>query len=82
MRRYRRLIDETAAIVGTTPQTISSQPALGQLDGQPWIRAIFADHTEPDSLASLARLLQDACYIAGLPLRLQTARSSTCSEDA
>jgi integrase len=64
VRRYRHLIDEAAAIVGTTPQTISSQPALGQLDGQPWIRAILADHTEPDSLASLARLLQDACYIA------------------
>jgi integrase len=60
---HRRLIDEAAAIVGTTPQTVS-QPALGRLAGQPWIEAILADHTERDSLASLARLLQDACYIA------------------
>jgi integrase len=62
--RYRHLIDEAAAIAGTAPQTVSGQPVLGRLDGQPWIQAILADHTEPDSLASLARLLQDSCYIA------------------
>ena len=62
--RYRRMIDEAAAIVGITPQTVSGRPALGRLDGQPWIEALLADHTERDSLASLARLLQDACYIA------------------
>ena len=62
--RYRHLIDEAAAIAGTAPQTVSGQPVLGRLDGQPWIEAILADHTEPDSLASLARLLQDSCYIA------------------
>lgn len=61
---HRHLIDEAAAIVGTTPQTISDQPVIGRLDGQPWIEAILADHIESDSLASLARLLQDAAYIA------------------
>jgi integrase len=64
VRRYRHLIDEAAAIVGTAPQTVSDQPVLGRLDGHPWIEAILADHTESNSLASLARLLQDACYIA------------------
>lgn len=63
VRRCRHLIDEAAAIVGTAPQAVSGQPVLGRLDGQPWIEAILADHTEPDSLAGLARLLQDACYI-------------------
>jgi integrase len=63
LARYRHLIDQAAAIVGTAPETISDQPGRGLLDGQPWIGAILADHTEPDSLAALARLLQDACYI-------------------
>jgi len=63
LARYRHLIDQAATIVGTTPQKISDQPILGRLDGQPWIEAILADHTERDSLANLARLLQDACYL-------------------
>jgi integrase len=62
--RYRHLIDEAAAVVGTARQAVSGQPALGRLDGRPWIEAILADHAERDSLANLARLLQDACYIA------------------
>jgi integrase len=64
VRRYRHLIDEAAAIAGTAPQTIGDQPVLGHLDGQPWIAEILADHTESVSLASLARLLQDAAYIS------------------
>lgn len=64
VRRHRHLIDEAAAIVGTAPQTIGDQPVRGLLDGKPWIGKLLADHTDPDSLASLARLLQDACYIA------------------
>jgi hypothetical protein len=60
VRRYRRLIDEAAAIVGTAPQAIGVQPALGQLAGQPWIEETLADHTVRDSLASLDRLPQDA----------------------
>ena len=63
LARYRHLIDEAAAIVGTAPQTVSDQPVRGRLDGQPWIAVILADHTERDSLAALARLLQDACYL-------------------
>ena len=63
LARYRHLIDETAAIVGTTPQTVSDQTIHGRLDGMPWIEAILADHTERDGLAALARLLQDACYL-------------------
>lgn len=62
--RYQHLIDEAAAVVGTAPQTAGGQPVLGRLDGQPWIEAILADYTESDGLAILARLLQDACYIA------------------
>lgn len=62
--RYRRLIDEAAAVAGTAPQAVSGQPVLGRLDGRPWIEAILADHAERDGLANLARLLQDACYIA------------------
>lgn len=61
--RYRHLIDEAAAIVGTAPETISDRPILGQLDGRPWTEAILADHTEHDSLAALARHLQTACYL-------------------
>ena len=63
LARYRHLIDEAAAIAGTAPQTVSDQPVQGRLDGQPWIAVILADHTERDSLAALARLLQDACYL-------------------
>jgi hypothetical protein len=63
LARYRHLIDEAAAIAGTAPQTVSDQPTRGRLDGQPWIPVILADHTERDSLAALARLLQDACYL-------------------
>jgi hypothetical protein len=61
--RYRHLIDEAAAIVGLTPQTVGDRPVCGRLDGAPWIGAILADHTERDSLAALARMLQDACYL-------------------
>jgi integrase len=61
--RHRRMIDETAALVGIRPQPVSEQPIRGRLDGQPWIEGILADYNEPDSLANLARLLQDACYI-------------------
>ncbi len=61
--RYRQMIDEAAAVVGTSPQTVSDQPIRGHLDGEPWIEAILADHTERDGLAALARLLQDACYL-------------------
>ncbi|MFJ2590652.1 hypothetical protein [Streptomyces sp. NPDC087538] len=61
--RYRHLIGEAAAIVGLTPQTVGDRPICGRLDDQPWIAAILADHTEPDSLAALARMLQDACYL-------------------
>ncbi|HUY45907.1 MAG TPA: hypothetical protein VMV92_09305 [Streptosporangiaceae bacterium] len=57
------LIVEAAAIVGLTPQTVGDRPVCGRLDGEPWIGAILADHTERDSLAALARLLQDACYL-------------------
>ncbi|CAL9676265.1 hypothetical protein [Streptomyces sp. enrichment culture] len=61
--RHRRMIDETASLVGIRPQPVSDQPIRGRLDGQPWIQAVLADYSEPDSLANLARLLQDACYI-------------------
>src|ERR1035438_9705656 len=61
--RYRHLIDEAAAIAGTAPQTVSDHPVRGRLDGRPWIAVILADHIERDSLAALARLLQDACYL-------------------
>ncbi|WP_157536681.1 hypothetical protein [Kitasatospora mediocidica] len=61
--RYRHLINEAAAIVGLTPQVVSDLPILGRLDDEPWIGAILADHTEPDSLAALARILQDSCYL-------------------
>jgi hypothetical protein len=61
--RYRHLIDEAAAIVGLTPQTVGDRPVCGRLDGEPWIEAILADHTERESLAALARILQDACYL-------------------
>ncbi|MET7647795.1 hypothetical protein ABZS83_30030 [Streptomyces sp. NPDC005426] len=57
------MIDEVAALVGTAPQRISDQPVRSRLDGEPWIEAIQADHTERDSLAALARMLQDACYL-------------------
>ncbi|MDT0467958.1 hypothetical protein [Streptomyces gibsoniae] len=63
LARYRHMIDEAAAIVGTTSQTVSDQAIRGRLDGKPWIEAILADHTERDGLAALARLLQDACYL-------------------
>jgi integrase len=63
LARYRHLIDEAAVIVGTAPQTVGGQPVRGRLDGRPWIAVILADHTERDSLAALARLLQDACYL-------------------
>ncbi|WP_034087299.1 hypothetical protein [Streptacidiphilus albus] len=63
LARYGHMIDQAAAIVGTTPQTISDEPILARLDGEPWIAVILADHTERDSLAALARLLQDACYL-------------------
>ncbi|WP_328512065.1 hypothetical protein OG842_00195 [Streptomyces sp. NBC_00376] len=49
--------------MGLTPQTVGDRPICGRLDDQPWIAAILADHTEPDSLAALARMLQDACYL-------------------
>jgi hypothetical protein len=75
VRRYRHLIDEAAAIVGTAPQTVGGQPVLGRLDGQPWIEAILADHTDSGSLASLARLLQDSCYIALAFLRCPRQRT-------
>ncbi|MEW1725135.1 hypothetical protein [Streptomyces sp. NPDC093109] len=61
--RYRHLIDEAAAIVGLTPQIVSHLPIRGRIDDEPWIGAILADHTEPDSLAALARILQDSCYL-------------------
>ncbi|MFI5979215.1 hypothetical protein [Streptomyces sp. NPDC051452] len=61
--RHRRMIDEAAEVTGIRPQPVSGQPIRGQLDGQPWIEAVLADYTEPGSLANLARLLQDACYI-------------------
>jgi integrase len=61
--RYRHMIDQAAAVVGTTPHTVTDQPIAGRLDGRPWIEAILADHTERDALAALARLLQDACYL-------------------
>ncbi|MGW5152452.1 hypothetical protein [Rhodococcus koreensis] len=61
--QHRHLIDEAVAIVGISPQTITDRPIRGQLDGRPWIEAILADHTERDSLANHARLLQDACYV-------------------
>ncbi len=78
LARYRHLIDEAAAIAGTAPQTVSDQPVQGRLDGQPWIAVILADHTERDSLAALARLLQDACYLVLLSFQAPaTARSST-----
>ena len=63
LARYRHLIDEAAAIAGTAPQTVSDHPVRGRLDGRPWIAVILADHIERDSLAALARLLQDACYL-------------------
>ncbi len=63
LKRYRHLIEEAAALVGITPQTVSDLPILGRLDGEPWIGAILADHTETDSLAALARILQDSCYL-------------------
>lgn len=57
------MIDEAAALVGTAPQTVSDQPIRSRLEGEPWIEAILADHTECDGLAALARMLQDACYL-------------------
>lgn len=63
--KYRwHLVEEAAAITGIAPQAISDQPVLGRLDGRPWTEAVLADPAERDSLAILARLLQDACYIA------------------
>ncbi|MFJ8787320.1 hypothetical protein [Streptomyces sp. NPDC102476] len=63
LTRHRHIIDKAAAILGTSSQPVHGQPISGRLDGHPWIEAILADHTEPDSLANLARLLQDACYV-------------------
>jgi len=63
LNHYRAMIDEAAAIVGTRPQSFDLV-IRSCLDGQPWIEAVLADHTEAYSLAALARLLQDACYLA------------------
>ncbi|MER5370984.1 hypothetical protein [Streptomyces sp. NPDC002722] len=63
LARYQHMIDEATALVGTATQTVSDQPIRSRLDGEPWIEAILADHTERDGLAALARMLQDACYL-------------------
>ncbi|MFB7287780.1 hypothetical protein [Actinacidiphila glaucinigra] len=63
LSRHRHMIDEAAALVGVSPQAVTDQPIRGRLDGKPWIEAILADPSERDSLANLARLLQDACYV-------------------
>lgn len=63
VRRYQGLIDEAASAAGITPEPVSDRPIVGRLDSQPWVEAILADHTEQDSLAVLARLLQSACYL-------------------
>lgn len=62
LTRYRPLIEQAAAVVGTAPQLACGQPVRGRLGGQLWTGPILADHTQPGSLAELARLLQDACY--------------------
>ena len=81
--RYRHLIDEAAAIAGTAPQTVSDQPVLGRLDGQPWIEAILADHTEPDSLAGWPGSFRMPATLSWPSSQAPgTASSSTCSGTA
>ncbi|QTI90625.1 hypothetical protein [Streptomyces sp. AgN23] len=63
LARHQHMIDEAVAVIGIRPQTVSDQPTFGRLDDRPWIEAVLADFAERDSLAVLARHLQDACYV-------------------
>lgn len=63
LARYRPEIDAAAAVVGISAHSTFDVPITGRLDGQPWIDAIATDHRIDQGLATLARLLQTACYV-------------------
>jgi hypothetical protein len=62
--RHRRLIAETAAIVGVTDQPWFNIPVTARLDGRPWVDGIVNEHLSPNALGRLATLLQAAAYAA------------------
>jgi hypothetical protein len=64
VERYRAEIEAVAAQVGISDRSYFDITITGQLDGQPWIDGIATDHTFNNAVATLARMLQAAGYIA------------------
>ena len=56
-------VDHAAAVVGLTDWTTYELAINGRLDGRPWISGIAVHSRDPDSLETLSRLLQAACYV-------------------
>jgi hypothetical protein len=60
---YHEEIKAVAAIVGVTRQTFFDATITGFDDGIAWVPGIATHHRSPEGLATLARLLQTACYV-------------------
>jgi integrase len=60
---HRRLIEKTAAIVGTDNVNSLHIPTTGRVHEQLWTTGIGTDDTHEMAVSRLARMLQAACYI-------------------
>ncbi|MFD0008243.1 hypothetical protein ACFVJ4_38475 [Streptomyces sp. NPDC127178] len=61
INRNRPAVDNAVAIVGVTDSTFLEN-IQGRLDGRPWIGSIATNYNKNNSIATLARCLQAACY--------------------
>jgi hypothetical protein len=62
-RQAAALLAATAARVGVDDDSYLETPVRGQLDGAPWLGRIAYSSKGAESLGTLARMLQTACYI-------------------
>ncbi|MFD8583568.1 hypothetical protein ACFV2A_11805 [Streptomyces californicus] len=61
--RYRAQIEAAFAKVGAEEFITFQAPVTAILDGKPWIGAVVRHQDHPGSIATLARMLQTACYV-------------------
>jgi hypothetical protein len=63
LRRHADRIAATVSVVGIAPDTYLDTQPTAHLDGQPWLEHFAYSTKGYDSIGTLARMLQTACYI-------------------